>query len=150
MNFAKVIWFFFILFTTSTAFAGNQLVYYEPSITKLTGIIKIKVSPGPPNYEDIKHGDIKEIGYYLVLDKPVDVNLLPHVKISDDVLNEPEKNMKVIQLVIMHDRDWVKMKEGNRVLLTGTLFHWFSGHHHTKVLMSVNKVALLKNKINKK
>lgn len=134
--------FILITLTCTLSYANNKTVYYEPSITKLSGIITIKVSPGPPNYESIKKGDAAETGYYLVLDQPVDVDLLPNVRILENDTDEPTKNIKVMQLVIMHNSDWPKIKENHRVTLTGTLFYWLTGHHHTKVLMSVNTAQL--------
>lgn len=132
--------FILAMLTCTLSFAKNKTVYYEPSITKLTGIINIKVSPGPPNYENIKQGDAAETGYYLILDQPVDVDLLPKVRIPENEEDEPIKNIKVMQLVIVHNSDWPKIKKNHRVTLTGTLFYWLTGHHHTKVLMSVNTV----------
>ena len=52
----------------------------------------------------------------------------------------PEKNIPVIQLVVQHNTDWPKMRKGNHLRLIGTLFRWYTGHHHTRVLMLVDKV----------
>ena len=124
-------------------FAKNKIFFSQPSISTLTGTIKVKVSPGPPNYESIKKGDTAEPGYYLTLDKPIDVNLLPKVRIPENSLDEPEKNVKKIQLVISRKHDWSIIKSKHHVKLTGKLFHWFTGHHHTKVLMDVKKAKQL-------
>ncbi len=51
--------------------------------------------------------------------------------------------MKIIQLAISRKQDWSIIKNKHHVKLTGELFHWFTGHHHTKVLMDVKKAKRL-------
>ncbi len=58
-------------------------------------------------------------------------------------MDEPAKNMTVIQLAVMNNSLWSKLRKGNHVVVTGVLYYWFTGHHHTKVLMAVNKVELV-------
>lgn len=127
-----------VLLFIPIANAENRLVYYEPIIVKLSGVIDVKDSPGPPNYESVENGDAAETGYYLKLPQSIDV-VTPNVKSGTDECDEPEKNIHVVQLVIRHDSDWPKIRKGNHVTLTGTLFHAISGHHHTRVLMFVDE-----------
>lgn len=139
MRYIQLSLFIFLLLVTFITNAANRIVEYGPTIVELKGIIDIKVSPGPPNYEDIKKGDVAETGYYLKLEEPVDVVLPPNLpKDGFYSINEPEKNIPVIQLVVQHNTDWPKMKKGNHLRLVGTLFRWHTGHHHTRVLMLVD------------
>lgn len=131
-----------VLLTSNNVLAQTKITYYEPAITTLFGIIHIKDSPGPPNYNNSNKDHAKVTGYYVILDKNIDVQL-PPIETPENGMDEPEENIKTVQLVINHRSDWTKLKENNHVRITSTLFHWFSGHHHTKVLMSVNEVKLL-------
>jgi hypothetical protein len=95
---------------------------------------------GPPNYESIKNGDADETGPYLILSHPIDVQLIPKLQNDIDV---PEKNVKLLQLVVENDNDWPKVKEGNYVHIVGTLFHAHTGHHHSRVLLMIKKISVI-------
>jgi hypothetical protein len=123
----------------STSFGANDTLHYEPEIVTLTGIVKTMVFPGPPNYENIANGDLSEDCWYLKLDHPIDVNLLPDTN-SD--INEPEKNIDLVQIVDRRKADWKKLKDDNHVRITGTLFHRFTGHHHALVLIKAESVEI--------
>lgn len=140
---------FFILYVISPlAIAKNQLVYFEPKIVELSGIIRTLQFPGPPNFESIKNGDANETGPYLILDNPIDIKLIPK---SHGDMNEPEKNVKILQLVVVNDNDWSKVKDGHYVHIIGTLFHGFTGHHHARILLRIKKIEVLsKQKISSK
>ncbi len=120
------------------SFADNQIVYYDPAQVKLKGVVEIQTFPGPPNYESIQKGDEMERGAYLRLYQPIDVNL---ILIATNEINEPEKNIKIIQIADINDVDWKKfLKKGKHIQITGTLFHRFTGHHHTRVLIDVKQI----------
>lgn len=125
---------------SSSSIAKNQLVYFEPQLVELNGVIKMLTFPGPPNYENTKNGDADETGPYLILNNPIDVRLVPKVQIGND---EPENNVKIIQLVVCNDKDWQKVKEGNYVNITGKLFRALTGHHHARILLIINKIKIL-------
>lgn len=135
--------FLMLLIFSSFALAKNQTVYYEPSLVELKGVIKDLKFPGPPNYESIKNGDADEIGAYLILNSPIDVMLPSKLKNDSNDNDEPEENVKILQLAVENDSDWTKIKEGNYVQLSGTLFHCLTAHHHTRVLLWVEKVKVL-------
>lgn len=121
----------------SVAFATNKCVPYEPKLAQLTGIISMITYPGPPNYENVKAGDASETGGYLRLKAPIDVCANSHMK---DPWNTTEKQVTMVQLVIHNQHDWRKIKNGNHVRISGTLFHQMTGHHHTRVLCEVQKI----------
>jgi hypothetical protein len=133
----------FLLFSGLSTFAANRVVTYGPEIVEIVGRLDLQTFPGPPNYESIQEGDAVERHFYLKLDYPVDV--LPkgeHPSIDNP---EPEKNVKVMQLAIDSDDKTLwnrfrKVGEGGPVKITGTLFHRFTGHHHSRVLLNVQKL----------
>ena len=57
--------------------ARNRLVYFEPKYVELDGRIRMIEFAGPPNYENIRNGDTDETGPYLILNHPIDVQLIP-------------------------------------------------------------------------
>lgn len=140
MQLIKLLLLFIIIFTSSFSIAKNQLVYFEPKFVEINGVIKTLKFPGPPNYRSIKDGDADETGPYLILNNPIDVQLIPKLQSDND---EPEKNVKILQLVVQNDNDWGKVKEGNYVHIIGTLFHCFTGHHHARVLLMIKKIKVL-------
>src|SRR3990167_9100760 len=95
-----------ILFIPSLVIAKNQVVYFEPTLVELSGVIKTLQFPGPPNYESIKKGDRDESGPYLILDNPIDIELTPKIQIGND---EPRQNVKLIQLIVHTNSDWKKI-----------------------------------------
>lgn len=112
---------FFVL----SVFASNQIFHYEPEVVTLTGVIKIKAFPGSFNFESVEAGDDLEIGPYIILNHPIDV-------VDKD---EPEKNLKVIQIATSDHSGWDDKYVGKKVRVTGTLYHAISGHNHTAVLI---------------
>jgi hypothetical protein len=142
------IFILFLFFISPISLAKNQIVYFEPKISELSGTIAILILPGAPNYLSIKNGDEAEIGAYLVLDKPVDVKLGHKVQMGND---EPENNIAVIQLVLKSDEDWKKMENGDHVHISGTLFHAVWAHHHTRVLLNAKNFKIIsKEKMDRK
>jgi hypothetical protein len=139
MSLTRFLLLIIILFVTPVSVAKNQLVYFEPKHVELYGIIKNLKFPGPPNYQSIRNGDADETGTYLILNNPIDVQLLPKIQIGND---EPESNVKLIQLVVHNDHDWQKIKEGNYVQITGTLFHALTAHHHARILLWIDKIKI--------
>lgn len=131
----------FLLFISPCSVAKNKLVYYQPESVELKGFIKKFTYPGAPNYESIKNGDTNETGPYLILKDPIDIDYVPHIELGND---EPEKNIKILQLVIHNDKDyWSKAKNGYYVNIKGTLFRAIYAHHHSRVLLDVKNIEVL-------
>lgn len=74
----------------------QKCLKYEPDRVQLNGKVKEAVYPGPPNYENIKDGDLPETCWILHL--PVSVCVEGSIK--DDLNSETEKDVKEVQLVI--------------------------------------------------
>lgn len=144
MYFPRLLLIGLMLTVTSLAIAKNKLVYYGPIITELKGVILERTDPGPPNYYDIKKGDLPETYGYLILKPPVDVDLKPNVEDTSGGFNELERNVHIIQLSVQDDKQWALIKTGKQVRVVGKLFHSFTGHHHEKVLMLIDKISELK------
>jgi hypothetical protein len=135
--------FLFILFFISPiAVASNQIVHFEPEYIEINGVIRTLHFPGPPNYESVKNGDADESGPYIILDNPIDVTLIRKFQNEDDI-DMPEKNVKLLQLVVQNNNDWAKIKDGNYVHIAGTLFHAHTGHHHARILLTIKKIKVI-------
>jgi len=120
---------------TNAKDAAKSCLSYEPSVVNLHGTIKVAKAFGAPGYgEDPKH-DAKEHYLQLVLDEPICVV----GALENDPDAESEHDVRNIQLVF-------PAKSFNRALLgkpvtpTGKLFHQITGHHHTRVLMTVDSI----------
>ena len=126
--------------------AKDSVLTYGPSHFELTGSLELQTFPGPPSYESVKDGDEAERGFYLRLDSPVDV--VPKGAHSGVENAQTERKVRVMQLAIDEEDDglWKRLRKigkGRRVKIEGTLFHQCTGQHHSRVLLSVNKMELL-------
>ena len=120
------------------ASAANRQTTYEPSVVTLEGLLDLQTFPGPPNFEDISSGDKIERHFYLKLNAPIDVIPKgPHPGVDNP---ETEYSIRVLQLAIDgEDRPlWSQFRtaeRGRNIKVRGTLFHRFTGHHHSRVLL---------------
>jgi hypothetical protein len=55
----------------------------------------------------------------------------------------------LLQLVVRDNHCWDKIKEGNKVQVTGTLFSTLTAHHHARVLVNLNKISVLSRVLTK-
>src|SRR5215510_7066420 len=118
---------FILLFLTLIHPAPQTCVSYEPEIVTFTGTIRRHTFPGPPNFESVSKGDQAERVWVLHLATPICVSA------STDW--EKETGVSNIELVLTkYDKSLVN----RRVVVSGTLYHAFTGHHHTKILLTVN------------
>jgi hypothetical protein len=118
---------------SSNAAMLQDCLSYEPTTVTLNGTITRKTFAGPPNYESVKKGDAPEVYWILHLTKPICVNADKNVTGGE----EPEKNVYDIQLILSEEQ-YARYKGllGKRVEVSGKLMHSFTGHHHTKVLLT--------------
>ncbi|MBI3534503.1 MAG: hypothetical protein HY072_03315 [Deltaproteobacteria bacterium] len=110
----------------------RQTYAYEPTSAILIGTIETQTFPGPPNYESITNVDKTERGWFIKLDRAIDVAPGPQTNIANQ---EPEKNVQIVQVAIHNDKLWGKLKDGLRCKIKGALFHRLTGHHHARVLV---------------
>src|ERR1700737_3235859 len=106
------------------ALVAGQCLEYEPKVVSLSGTLARETHPGPPNYESIRRGDKPETIWILRLSKPICVPGVDDISIREDnqtevqLALEPEQFKKYRRLI------------GQRVVVTGKLFHAHTGHHH--------------------
>ena len=113
---------------------------YEPSRVELVGTIKRQTFPGRPNYESIAKCDEPEPYWILHVAKPFCVNA------SEDWL-EKEIRVSRVQLVFIGSgNEYRRYRQlvGRKVVVAGSLFHQITGHHHTKILLTVNSIKARK------
>lgn len=124
--------------SVASAVAKSAVYHYDPEKVELRGKIEMQSFAGRPGYESVKNGDEIERGWYLKLNQPIDVEVR---KDTVDPNASSEKDVKVLQLAINY-RTVAKneLAVGKEVLVSGHLFHAFTGHHHARVLLSVDRI----------
>ena len=121
--------FVLLLLLTIRPSMDQKCVTYEPDEVVLKGTIQRHTFPGPPNYESIAKGDRPERYWLLHLAQPICV--------SASSQWEKETGVSEVQLIITkYDKTLV----GRKVVATGTLFRAHTGHHHTKVVLTVSSI----------
>ena len=68
----------------------------EPTVIALHSTLVRKTFSGPPNYSDIRKGDMAETTWFLDLDSPVCITQ----DASDPEFNPGQKNVRMVQLVL--------------------------------------------------
>jgi hypothetical protein len=120
---------------------NQKKVYYEPDFVAIEGTLTREVFPGPPEYEDISQGDKPEPFWILNISPAVTV--LPKNGDDEHGLYPHEPDVRKMQLVFDYDKVSPKkfaLKPGQKVLITGTLFHSVTIHHRTDVLLEVKNI----------
>ncbi len=120
---------------TSLPVSAQSCLSYEPNAVVLRGTIRQHTFAGPPNYESIAKGDEREDVWILHLSKAICVSA------SKDW--EKENSVSKIQLVFLEGQKQYNRYSpllGQRVTVTGTLFQSHTGHHHTRVLITVDHI----------
>ncbi|ATG89166.1 DUF4431 domain-containing protein [Methylomonas koyamae] len=112
--------------------AASCLHYSGDPIT-LTGKVKLQTFFGPPNYGENPDTDSRETQAILLLEKPICVEANP----KD--YEEAEQNQREITLV-PQGKENLKVYEGKQIMVQGTLYHAFTGHHHTPVLIEIRHI----------
>ncbi len=118
--------------------AHANCLEYGPAKVTLTGVISERTDFGPPNYGEDPKRDSKERHLYLKLDKVVCVSAQ-----AGDNYNDAESGVTTMQMVYFTHLKFRKEWIGKHVSVTGTLFHGFSGHHWTAVLIDAAETHIL-------
>jgi hypothetical protein len=113
----------------------SDCVDYEPKSVTLTGTITRHMAYGPPNYGEDPAHDEKGIYWRLDLDRPVCVN----ANQGYDLDMVMERHVTSLQIVYENGYPPRKGWVDHRVSITGKLFHAFTAHHHTDVLIIVDE-----------
>jgi len=114
-----------------------QCLEYEPKVVRLSGVIVRETHPGRPNYESIANGDEPETIWVLKLKNAICV-------LASDDINVEADNEKEIQLVLEAEqyRRYRRLL-GQRVTVSGKLFHSHTGHHHKTLLLKTDGIRML-------
>jgi hypothetical protein len=114
--------------------ARAQCLKYEPKKVSLSGVIVRETHPGRPNFSSVAEGDEPEIIWVLKLEKAVCVLNANDIDVGED-------NQKEIQLVL-NDRQYGQYQSllGQKVTVTGALFHSQTGHHHKTLLLTTRGI----------
>jgi hypothetical protein len=106
------------------------------------GALSFSIFAGPPNYDDVRKGDVPEPAYILKLDAPICVTGDEHLK--------PEERVDRIQVYPTESgaagrflsRD-LRRFVGRRVAVEGkSLVGKHTGHHHAPLLLAITEIAI--------
>lgn len=111
--------------------------YFEPNVSIIEGTLITRLHYGPPGYGEDTDNDIQEYPFILQLDNPIKV-----IADESDTLNSDISDVLEIQLVLRGDSyvDMARQYKNKHIKVQGTLFSAFTGHHHTDVLIVVDKI----------
>ncbi len=122
--------------------SGNEVVSYGVGVT-LTGRVTTRLEYGAPGFGEDPKTDAKENIFLFVLKRPVDVHA--DKERPSDTDTDDFNGVKEMQLVFMKiDKKLFRKMVGRKVKVTGSLFQAENGHHHTDVLIEVDKLEILK------
>jgi len=122
-----------LLLTPLLPAVGASCLHYGGSPVTLNGKVKLQTFFGPPNYGENPDTDSRETQAILLLEKPICVEANP----KD--YEEAEQNQREVTLVPL-GKENLKDYEGKQIMVQGTLYHAFNGHHHTPVLIEIKHI----------
>ena len=119
--------------------APGQCLPLDDHTVILTGRVILRTYPGPPNYEDIRRGDRPETQLILILPRPIcaegrGISGMPlHIDDVSEITLVPSEEVPRIRPV------------GSVFTVSGTLFEAHTGHHRTKLLLTLRAAKLSSN-----
>ena len=128
-----------LIFLTSSAASAAECLQYEPTMVTIHGRVSLKPAYGAPGFgEDPKH-DAREDYLALTLDTPICMAATAKPQTADVA----ETGITTMQLVFDNAEAFRKAKRwvGKQVSVTGSLYHCFTGHHHTTVLLTLKDIG---------
>ena len=109
---------------------------YEPAVVELRGTLTEVTKLGPPNYgEDPETDERLEIPV-LQLSKSINVKGDPY----DQTNNATFTGVGEVQLIFLSADEQYRDLTGREVVVEGTLSEAMTGHHFTKVVMTVKAI----------
>jgi hypothetical protein len=114
----------------------TEMKQISEDIVELSGILRFKAFPGPPNYNCIESGDYPEACWVLNLDKG-----------SKDLLVEPMSlacDSKDDEIVIRLDKPFEELQQyaNASVVCLGRIQHAETAHDHTPLLLHSCRISL--------
>lgn len=116
--------------------AAPCLHYLGEPVT-LSGKVTFRTFYGPPNYGENPDTDSRETQAILLLVKPICVEANPRD------YDGAEQNQLEVTLVPLHKEN-LRHYVGKRITVHGLLFHANTGHHHTPVLLQIDRIGVLR------
>jgi hypothetical protein len=112
----------------------------DPFIT-LSGVLKVKVFPGPPEYSSIKNGDRADVCWVLDLDKESFIRALstPVQELGldfKDIIKWPNAS-EIFLFPDQNVNESFRRKNGQHISISGHLFHAHTAHHYSPMLLTV-------------
>lgn len=106
-------------------------LHYGPDTVSVAGVLERRTYPGRPNYQSIRAGDEPETGFYLLVSAPLCT--IPDTTVPDA---PALRGVRLVQLVLdSAGYAALRPRLGHRVVLCGTLFATFTGHHYAPLLL---------------
>jgi hypothetical protein len=122
----------------TTVLADGGCLSYEPAQVQLSGKVSKKEAYGPPGYGEDPAHDRRESYFVLALTTPICVSADP----KSPVNNESETDVREVQLLYLSGHTLQGAWLNRNISVRGTLFHQVTGHHRTKVLITVTETRL--------
>jgi len=111
----------------------------QPDIVQLSGLLTLQSFYGPPNYGEEPETDSVEIVPILELDQPTDLSVMSDAR-DGNRSTRTYSDVTRIELAAPIDLH-ISGFLGHKLIVEGVLFSAFTGHHHTDVLMDVQKIV---------
>lgn len=116
----------------------------SPITVTLQGFLKLKLYPGPPNYESIENGDYPERCWVLEMDSK-SFDIASHTLVLEPALSMMDimstSNPSEVQLGLETNmREFCENHVNQIVTIQGSLLHAILAHHHAPFLMSVQSI----------
>jgi hypothetical protein len=113
-----------------------RILKYGDPTTTLRGQIYTDYFFGRPNYGESPERDQLEHSILLALDEPFSIPARESER-EGDYEAAAADDIQLVQLAGVFDIEYLRCIRGHGVEVTGALFAAHTGHHHTKVLISV-------------
>ncbi|MCQ8115936.1 DUF4431 domain-containing protein [Methylomonas rosea] len=116
---------------------ANSCLHYGENPVMLAGTLEIQSFYGPPNYGETPRLDANETQAILRLSAPICVEANPAL------YAEKEQHQTQVTVVPLKNEN-LKDYDGKQTRVKGRLFHAVTGHHHTAVLVEIERIEILK------
>jgi hypothetical protein len=125
-------------FLVSSAALAGECLDYEPAIVTIRGSVSLMPAYGPPGFGEDPEHDAREDYLALTFNPPA----CTKVGLNSLMENVAEADIRAIQLVFRNGEEFQQAKQwiGETIAVTGSLYHGFTGHHHTAVLLKVSEI----------
>jgi hypothetical protein len=113
--------------------AAAPCLHYEGKPVTLSGKVTLQTFYGPPNYGESPETDSRETQAIMLLAEPICVDAKPEYDY------DAETDQSEVTLIPHHGEKLSAYTE-KQVIVSGTLFHAYTGHHNTPVLIELNSI----------